>query len=209
MSGSFFLRFKDLFKKARKEPYQLFPAFFALLNGYWHKLKFFLGGHKVKAGTLFRVYGSFKVIGPGKVVIGHNCALDGRLFGPVAFRTDSPSAFIMVGDDVGLHGTHIQCFKKVVVGNRCMIADAYITDGAGHSLAADRRYLSTDKATQKPVKIDDNVWICAKAVILHGVTIGENSVIGACSLVRYEVPPNSFYAGNPAKLIKSIEGSGK
>lgn len=209
MAHSFFSASRNLLDKARQEPYHLFPAIFALINGYWHKLKFFLAGRHLKTGTLFRVYGSFKIIGPGKVVIGDNCALDGRLFGPVAFWTDSPLASIVVGNDVGLHGTSIQCFKEVVIGNKCMIADAYITDSSAHSLSADRRYSSQDEVAQKTVKIDNNVWVCTKAAILHGVTIVENCVIGACSLVRHEVPPNSFYAGNPAKFIKNIEGSGQ
>jgi acetyltransferase-like isoleucine patch superfamily enzyme len=42
-------------------------------------------------------------------------------------------------------------------------------------------------------------------VILHGVTIGENSVIAACSLIRKDVPPNVMVAGNPQKIVKEID----
>ncbi len=56
----------------------------------------------------------------------------------------------------------------------------------------------------KPIVIEDNVWITMNAVILPGVTIGKNSIIGAGSVVTKSVPPNSLVGGNPAKVIKKI-----
>ena len=55
-----------------------------------------------------------------------------------------------------------------------------------------------------PVKIGDNVWIGMNAVILKGVTIGENSVVAAGSVVTKSVPPNAVVAGNPAVAVKSF-----
>lgn len=52
--------------------------------------------------------------------------------------------------------------------------------------------------------ICDNVFIGAKCIILKGVTIGENSVIGAGSVVTKNVPANQIWAGNPAKFIKNV-----
>lgn len=55
------------------------------------------------------------------------------------------------------------------------------------------------------IEIKDNCFIGARTTILQGVTIGPNSVVGACSLVNKDVEPNSVYAGIPAKRICSIE----
>jgi acetyltransferase-like isoleucine patch superfamily enzyme len=53
--------------------------------------------------------------------------------------------------------------------------------------------------------IEQNVWIAAGATIIGGVTVGENSVVAAGSVVTKDVPPNTLVAGNPAKIIRSID----
>lgn len=59
--------------------------------------------------------------------------------------------------------------------------------------------------TCKPVHIKKNVWIGANVTILPGVTIGENAIIGACSVVTKDVPDNAVVVGNPAKVIKTLD----
>lgn len=59
--------------------------------------------------------------------------------------------------------------------------------------------------TCKPVHICRRAWIGAGATILPGVTIGENSVVGAGSIVTHDVEPNTIVAGNPARVIRKIE----
>jgi acetyltransferase-like isoleucine patch superfamily enzyme len=56
----------------------------------------------------------------------------------------------------------------------------------------------------KPIVIERNVWIAAGATIVGGVTIGENSVVAAGSVVTKDVPPNTLVGGNPARSIRSI-----
>ena len=56
----------------------------------------------------------------------------------------------------------------------------------------------------RPVRIGDGCWICANVTILPGVTIGEGSVIGAGSVVTRSVPPRSFAAGNPCRVIRPL-----
>lgn len=57
----------------------------------------------------------------------------------------------------------------------------------------------------KPIVIKDRVWIGINVTICPGVTIGENSVIAAGSVVTKDVPPNVIVAGNPAKVIKQLD----
>ena len=58
--------------------------------------------------------------------------------------------------------------------------------------------------TAKPIAIERNVWIAAGAMIIGGVTVGENSVVAAGSVVTRDVPPNTLVGGNPARVIRSI-----
>jgi maltose O-acetyltransferase len=57
----------------------------------------------------------------------------------------------------------------------------------------------------EPVTVGNNVWIGGSAVILPGVTIGDNVTIGAGSVVTHDIPSNVVAAGNPCKVIRSLE----
>jgi len=195
---------KMLLQRAWQTPHLILPGIIALLNGFWHKLKFRFLMKRVRIGKGFRVYGTFRVMGCGRVVIGNNCFIQSKLFKPVAFLTVLPDASIEVGDNVGFSGTTVQCFRNISIGDWCNIADAYIVDSTAHHLSADRRFLPVHEVVSAPVKLEGNVWVSTRAVICHGVTVGENSVIGACSLIRSSIPANSFFAGNPARFIKPV-----
>ena len=79
-------------------------------------------------------------------------------------------------------------------------------------LADERRLLKCSDGVErhlcyaKPVTIGDDCWIGANVVICPGVTIGMGCVIGAGSVVTRDVPPDSFAAGNPARVIREITG---
>lgn len=72
---------------------------------------------------------------------------------------------------------------------------------SGHPIEPSRR---RDFVVAKPIAIEKNVWIAAGATIIGGVTVGENSVVAAGSVVTRDVPPNTLVGGNPAKVIRSI-----
>ena len=92
--------------------------------------------------------------------------------------------------------------ESIVIGDACMIAHGvYISDADWHGIY-DR---AEPVGNTKPVVLEDNVWIGDSAIICKGVTIGENSIIGAGAVVTKNVPPNSVFAGNPAKLVKTLE----
>lgn len=112
---------------------------------------------------------------------------------------------VTLGDHAGLNGTSIQCVRGVSIGRLSNVADAYITDSPAHSLKKSRRLETIEDIPASPVTLGENVWVSVQVVILDGVTIGDNVVIGACSLVRKDVPANVFVAGNPLTIIRSIQ----
>jgi acetyltransferase-like isoleucine patch superfamily enzyme len=74
---------------------------------------------------------------------------------------------------------------------------------AGHPVEPSQRRAVT---IGKPIVIERNVWIATGATIIGGVTVGENSVVAAGSVVTKSVPPNTLVGGNPARVIRSIVG---
>jgi acetyltransferase-like isoleucine patch superfamily enzyme len=73
---------------------------------------------------------------------------------------------------------------------------------SGHPIEPSRR---RDFVTAKPIVIGRNVWIAAGATVIGGVTVGENAVVGAGSVVTRDVPPNTLVGGNPARVIRAID----
>lgn len=92
-------------------------------------------------------------------------------------------------------GVYLQGYNDITIGNRVGISMRVMLLDSG---------IGTDgKHFNSYIHIEDDVWIGAGAIILPGVTIGKNSIIGAGSVVTKNVPANTVYAGNPAKFIKS------
>ena len=92
-------------------------------------------------------------------------------------------------------GANIRVGKNVFINHACTFMDR----GGIVIEPPLRRTL-----TSKPIHIERGVWIGAGAIVLPGVTVGENAVIGAGSVVTHDVPANTVVAGNPAKVIRKI-----
>lgn len=108
-------------------------------------------------------------------------------------------AQISIGNDCGFSGTVISAGKSIHIANnvRCG-ANTLITDTDWH----------TDDFRTSPdaeVTIEEGVWLGYGVKILKGVTIGRNSLIGACSVVTKSIPPNVIAAGNPCRVVKKID----
>ncbi len=96
----------------------------------------------------------------------------------------------------------ISSASEVNIGNNCMIAsNAYITDSDWHGIYN----RTTPIGKTAPVKIKENVWIGDSAIVCKGVTIGENSIIGAGAVVVDSIPPDSIAVGNPARVVKELD----
>jgi len=119
------------------------------------------------------------------------------------WETDKIGGEIFLGKYILISpGTSIRSAKKIKIGQSTMIAsDVTITDSDWHGIYDRTDYV----ASPKEVTIEDNVWIGEKSIILKGTKIGANSIIGAGSVVSGEVPPNTIYAGNPAREIRKLD----
>lgn len=113
-------------------------------------------------------------------------------------------------------GTRIWSGQSVTIGNRVLISHGVnIFDNQTHSLSASernqhfRKIFSTGHPTEislgeRPVVIEDDVWIACMSIILRGVHIGRGAIIAAGSVVTKDVPAWSVVAGNPARVVKTI-----
>ncbi|WP_052343776.1 DapH/DapD/GlmU-related protein [Bacillus massiliigorillae] len=132
-----------------------------------------------------------------------------ELFGKVGINPSIEHNFhcdlgynIHVGDNfyAGYNCTILD-MAEVKIGNNCMIGPNVGLYTAGHSIEPKDRNKS---GYAIPIHIGNDVWIGGSSVVLAGVSIGDNSVVAAGSVVTKDVPANTVVAGNPAKVIKSI-----
>ena len=111
---------------------------------------------------------------------------------------------ISVGENFYMnHNCVILDGAKVEFGNDVFIAPNCGFYSAGHPLDFEKRNKGLEYA--KPIKIGNNVWIGGNVIVLPGVTIGDNVVIGAGSVVTRDVPSNVVAVGNPCKAIKNLD----
>lgn len=90
----------------------------------------------------------------------------------------------------------------IYVGDKVMFGPNVTVATAGHPIDPELRYQAMQYNI--PVHIGENVWIGANAVVLPGVTIGDNSVIGAGSVVTKDIPANVVAVGNPCRVLREI-----
>jgi len=90
---------------------------------------------------------------------------------------------------------------KVIIGDNCTITYGCVI--LSHDRSA--MHINPEDNGEGTVIIGNNVYIGVNSVILRNVTIGDNSVIGAASLVNSDIPPNVVAVGNPARVIKQIK----
>ena len=125
---------------------------------------------------------------------------------PCTFFVDRGCS-ITIGNNVGISQTALIAHADITIGDNVKIGGGtcvYTSDF--HSLNSELRRTGEDLKNRKsaPVTIEHDVFIGARCIILKGVTIGENSIVGAGSVVTKSIPANEIWAGNPAKFIRKI-----
>lgn len=132
-----------------------------------------------------------------------------RLFGkPVdpSFRVFPPfytdfGKNITVGKNVFINACcHFQDQGGITLGDNCLIGHNVVFATLNHGFAPEER----QSMLPAPIVVGRNVWIGSNSTILQGVTIGDNSIIAAGSVVTKDVPANAIVAGVPARFIRSI-----
>lgn len=99
-------------------------------------------------------------------------------------------------------GTSIIAHERITIGDRCLIGThCMITDTPFHGVEPDRRF---DPPPPEPVTIGNNVWLAARVIVLPGVTIGDDAVIGIGSVVTSDIPPRTLAVGSPAKVVREL-----
>lgn len=126
------------------------------------------------------------------------------VFQKVTIKAVLPSATIVIGDDVGMSGVSISCFRRISIGDRTLLGSGVvITDNDAHGIHPALRN-KLEHIAIKPVMVGDDVFIGARSIVLKGVKIGNGAVVGAGSVVTKDVPAMTIVAGNPAKVIGKI-----
>jgi acetyltransferase-like isoleucine patch superfamily enzyme len=102
------------------------------------------------------------------------------------------------GSNLDLSNAYLLDYAPIYFGNNVVVGRDVKIITSWHSLD------NFNEVRAEPIHIGDNVWLTMNIIVLPGVTIGKNSVIGAGSVVTHSIPENVLAAGNPAKVIKNI-----
>jgi len=135
----------------------------------------------------------------GEIIIGKNCEIHN--FSMIL----SYGGKIKIGDNCSLNPfSIIYGHGGIIIGNGVRIAAHTVIIPSNHNFGDITIPIHKSGVNSKGIIISDNVWIGAGCQILDGVNIGENSVVGAGSVVNKSIPRNSLVAGNPARIIREF-----
>ncbi|MFC7547016.1 acyltransferase [Plantactinospora sp. GCM10030261] len=135
-------------------------------------------GVRVTIGDRTRINKLVRFAGPGEVVIGADCLLN---------------------------ATWIGCWTTVTVGDRCLLSNCELVDSTFHNLDPARRHDPPSPSTRAPIVLEENVWVGGGALVMKGVRVGRDSVVGAATVVRTDVPPRVVVIGNPQQIVKRFD----
>ena len=112
------------------------------------------------------------------------------------------NAALTFGKNVFLNqGVRIACTTEVSIGDNVLMGDECVI------LDSDYHGVSGGQTKAAAVKIESDVWLGTRVIVLRGVSIGQGSVVGAGSVVTRSIPPRVFAAGVPARVIKNLSAS--
>jgi acetyltransferase-like isoleucine patch superfamily enzyme len=174
--------------------------------------------HGASVGRRLRVRGPLllRCHRTARVRIGDDCRIQSGFQGnPVGGGSHmalwvGPGGHLTVGDRVGLSNSTIVCMSSVSIEDEVFLGGgSRVYDTDFHSLdAGDRSRPGNPGARRAPVTIGRRAFVGGHSTLLKGVTIGDEAVIGAGSVVRSDVPPRQVWAGNPAAFLRELRAAG-
>ncbi len=160
-------------------------------------------GRFLKLGT--NVY--ISALGKTGVTFGNNVGIGSYSQIVVSTSLSAPCGFIKIGNNVGIgEYAYLGGAGGLDIGNDCIVGQYFSCHPQNHNYEDVTVPFRLQGVTQKGIKIGNNCWIGSKVTVLDGVTIGDNCVIAAGSVVTKSIESNSVIAGVPAKIIKQICG---
>ena len=167
----------------------------AVLRGYWYLRK------AAHLGKRVRIWGRPSVRTEGKLIVRDRVRLVSTI--AVTELVTSPGGTLEIGESAFInYGCSIAADELVRIGPRCSLGThVIIMDNDFHQVDPEHR---NERPESRPIVLEENVWVGARAIILRGVTIGAGSVIGAGSIVTRDVPARSVAVGMPARVIRTL-----
>lgn len=150
-------------------------------------------------GARVRLVGRPRIGNQGSIVIGERVLIHSTIV-PIELAT-ARGGRIEIGERTFVnYGVSISAHQLVRIGKRCLLGTyVMILDNDWHDLI-DRSITPPSR----PVILQDNVWLGNRVIVLPGVTIGHDSVVGAGSVVTKSIPPRSVAVGNPARVVRTF-----
>lgn len=167
----------------------------------WHHACLRAGVARLAPGTV--VMGAVELHGNGRIDIGDQC-----LIYPGLYLETEAEGRIVLGDHCVLsRGVHLSSRSAITLGAGCMIGEYCSIRDANHRYGHDL-VVRDSGFSSAAITLGRNVWVGRGAVILPGVSIGDNTVIAANAVVNRSLPANVLAGGVPARVLRELGGSG-
>lgn len=169
-------------------------------------------GIELGEGCRFSGLPLFRRLPGSRIRVGRNCDFRSAMWSNqvglnrrCTVSTLSRGALIEIGEGCGFSSTAISAAQCVRLGKRVMCgANVAIADTDFHPIAALER-AAGDSGKTAPVVIHDDVWLGMNVIVLKGVEIGARTVVAAGSIVTKSLPADMIAAGQPARIVRSLE----
>jgi acetyltransferase-like isoleucine patch superfamily enzyme len=156
-------------------------------------------GRQGKVAQTVRVYGKVRCTAYGELIIGERTRLFGTIV-PIELAA-GPRAKLAIGQRCSInYGVSIGATTSIQIRNDCYIGQYSIINDSDYHGIEDRKA----RPLADPVVLGDRVWLGARVIVLRGVHIGDDAVIGAGSVVLKDVPPRTVSLGHPARVVRQF-----